>query len=691
MRRTTRTISALFSAAAAAALLPRIACAQLIAGDSYVVGSNTAAGQYGNIGGALKAQPSNTVTGFQDGNYSSGTGTSNFVLDATGCNYAYLGASSASSGRAKWLGYSGDSNTRSVARNLATVPNSSTYYLEMLLIESQVTSSASQGTSGPTGLATAVLGGFGNAASPLPGDTNSSTAVTGLYFGFAQDGVHTYNNNSGNLVIRYNTGTTDSSGNFIDADAPVINAANGSNGSTASITHDNTYCVVAKITVPTGGVGLDTVNWWLDPTSGTSDATLNTSSSAMGSFTGNIVAGSNPGSSFSRLSYISQGWYPSAYFDEPRLSTNLAGLGFVAQQNLTWNNSGGSGDGYTWSTGQQNFFNGSGPAYYNDTLHDNVTFDDNNNSANNPYAYDVVVGSLSTATTLSPGSTTFNNSAGNYVVAGAGSIGGSGALNKYGTGSVTMNTSNSYTGGTNVAAGTLILNNARAIPTGTALNITGGMVLANNLGAEYDIQLSSLTVIGGQFDIQNNGVDIYKGSTSTIATVTAAVAAGYNSGKWNGSGIVSSLAAADTAHLTAVGVLLNDKAGTPYYGASGSIGTSFAGDSTILDGDILVKRTYYGDALLTGSVTSADYAQIDAGFLSHGGLTGWQNGDFNYDGVINGSDYTLIDNAFNMQGASLAAQVLSEIAPAASSVPEPACAGLLALGALIPMLRRRKR
>jgi len=37
--------------------------------------------------------------------------------------------------------------------------------------------------------------------------------------------------------------------------------------------------------------------------------------------------------------------------------------------------------------------------------------------------------------------------------------------------------------------------------------------------------------------------------------------------------------------------------------------------------------------------------------------TGWLNGDFNYDGAINGSDYTLIDNAFNTQGASLAAQV----------------------------------
>ena len=41
----------------------------------------------------------------------------------------------------------------------------------------------------------------------------------------------------------------------------------------------------------------------------------------------------------------------------------------------------------------------------------------------------------------------------------------------------------------------------------------------------------------------------------------------------------------------------------------------------------------------------SDYTRIDYASL-HGG-TGWFNGDFNYDGTVNGSDYTLIDNAFN--------------------------------------------
>ena len=47
---------------------------------------------------------------------------------------------------------------------------------------------------------------------------------------------------------------------------------------------------------------------------------------------------------------------------------------------------------------------------------------------------------------------------------------------------------------------------------------------------------------------------------------------------------------------------------------------------------------------------AADYVQIDNGFNTPA-MTGWYNGDFNYDGVINGDDYALIDNAFNTQGS----------------------------------------
>jgi hypothetical protein len=105
-----------------------------------------------------------------------------------------------------------------------------------------------------------------------------------------------------------------------------------------------------------------------------------------------------------------------------------------------------------------------------------------------------------------------------------------------------------------------------------------------------------------------------------------------------------------------------------------------------------VKYTYYGDANLDGVVDGSDYTKIDNGY--HNKLTGWANGDFNYDGVIDGSDYTLIDNSFNTQGGSLASSIAELVAGptgqlgSPTTVPEPTTFGVLAAGAT---LARRKR
>ena len=133
-----------------------------------------------------------------------------------------------------------------------------------------------------------------------------------------------------------------------------------------------------------------------------------------------------------------------------------------------------------------------------------------------------------------------------------------------------------------------------------------------------------------------------------MATVTNQISQGFDGGNWAGMGIPSTNAAADTTHLTAIGVIQNNQSGTALYTS-----TNLFDGITPSTKDILVKYTYYGDANLDGKVDASDYSLIDNGYLNH--LTGWYNGDFNYDGVVNGSDYTLIDNAFNMQGASLAA------------------------------------
>jgi len=57
-----------------------------------------------------------------------------------------------------------------------------------------------------------------------------------------------------------------------------------------------------------------------------------------------------------------------------------------------------------------------------------------------------------------------------------------------------------------------------------------------------------------------------------------------------------------------------------------------------------------------GTALSVDFSAGDPLVTAHlNHLTGWSNGDFNYDGVVDGSDYSLIDNAFNQINATGAA------------------------------------
>jgi hypothetical protein len=146
--------------------------------------------------------------------------------------------------------------------------------------------------------------------------------------------------------------------------------------------------------------------------------------------------------------------------------------------------------------------------------------------------------------------------------------------------------------------------------------------------------------------------------------------------------------------------------------SGGSSGTSFATfeGQSVSSTDLLVKYTYYGDALLTGSVTALDYTQIDNGYnedqsyleQNPGGTalpaTGWYNGDFNYDGTINGDDYTLIDNAFNSQGSvSLAgvsagpAEMIASDTAQIATVPEPTSLMMVVIGGSALLARRRSR
>ena len=144
------------------------------------------------------------------------------------------------------------------------------------------------------------------------------------------------------------------------------------------------------------------------------------------------------------------------------------------------------------------------------------------------------------------------------------------------------------------------------------------------------------------------------------------LAAGY----WNGCGITSSTAAADTNFFTGVGVLDNSVAGY----------TSFGDANGLTGSEILVRYTFYGDADLSGTVDfDNDYILWQTGFLN--GYTGWVYGDFNHDGVVDfDNDYILWQTVFLNQ---------PPLPGGPGAVPEPGTLALLALGGLA-VLRRRE-
>jgi fibronectin-binding autotransporter adhesin len=344
------------------------------------------------------------------------------------------------------------------------------------------------------------------------------------------------------------------------------------------------------------------------------------------------------------------------------------------------------------------------------------------------------IGALNTSTTFA--GNIVDNANGNNTTAPTNIVN----IVKVGTGTLTLSGTGSYTGTTTVSQGILAF---ATVNTGVgARTLSGGLTIAS--GAEVTVAASTpvsggnpnRTVLAtstlansGTIDLSSNDMVVHSGATpataesvfgtfNAVGSLSQQVAQGRGAnGAWTGTGasgaFIESSAAAASPSTMALAIVINDTnqsgsgslSGVPLVAAASPFNsgkTTFDGQ-TVADGDVLVKYTYYGDALLTGRVIAADYIQIDNGFNSAGALKGWYNGDFNYDGVINGDDYTLIDNAFNTQGsvsfagvsagpAEMIAGNTDQIAGASSSsVPEPATLSLLTIGAAGMLSRRRRR
>jgi len=303
--------------------------------------------------------------------------------------------------------------------------------------------------------------------------------------------------------------------------------------------------------------------------------------------------------------------------------------------------------------------------------------------------------------TVHPGSVTINTAAtsgSTYTISGTGSIAGTGSLTKTGVGIATLATGNAYTGGTFVNGGTLVIapsgTNTSALPSNEPVTIgaSGELELADNASqsspfvsssadiSNQNIKLSSLTITsGGKLDIRNNHFDVVdSGGTPDDATYTSIL------------GMIKSGAIMSTEGLT-----------SPNYGVGLVDGNDAVHNTPVSVNEIEVAYTLEGDANLDGKVDASDFSIFAPNFGLNTTL-GWEAGDFNYDGKVDASDFSAFAPNFGLQDNGTAVSLpsadyvaLDAFAAAngltVTSVPEPASLGLLTIGTVGLLSRRRRK
>lgn len=182
-------------------------------------------------------------------------------------------------------------------------------------------------------------------------------------------------------------------------------------------------------------------------------------------------------------------------------------------------------------------------------------------------------------------------------------------LVKRGGGRLVVDRVNSFTGGTVVEAGELVIRDPKGLGAG-GIDVRDGARLTIDCGWSR-VSLSSLVVApAGRIDVGTGGFVVAAGGASA-ADLRRRLAAAGSQGDWAGSTTGIGSAAAGPASLRAVGMVVRD------------------------DGSILVSYAAPGDLNLDGVVDIIDVAAMfAAGMYDTGRQADWSQGDVNYDGVF---------------------------------------------------------
>jgi fibronectin-binding autotransporter adhesin len=302
-----------------------------------------------------------------------------------------------------------------------------------------------------------------------------------------------------------------------------------------------------------------------------------------GPITGNALALNSANDTRLTFAFAPSSWNPGTNAGSQQVVIRVTGQ----SAHLLWS---GAADGSTWdlkttqnwkntdnANAQDKFFNG-----------DFVTFDDT--AAPN---YGVSLGG-----TVQPGGITVNNSNGDYVISGGGGIAGVGALVKSGTRALTISTTNSFSGGTTLNAGTLNVNSNGALGTG-ALTINGGS-LGNTSGQAVTLPANPTQTWNS--DITFNGPnDLNLGTGAVTSTVTGGSVRTItvNGGTLTVGGIITDAAGTDGLTKAGPGKLVLGAANV------------FSGPVNINGGTVLVNN--FGALGSSTNTTIASGATLDIG------------------------------------------------------------------------------
>ena len=235
--------------------------------------------------------------------------------------------------------------------------------------------------------------------------------------------------------------------------------------------------------------------------------------------------------------------------------------------------------------------------------------------------------------------------------------------------------------------------------TAPGLNLAGPNSAVNiHKFASVDLRITTGNFIGTSSGGAPNTVGNY-----TAGSIQHYLQTGFNAagGYWDGPGIRSSDAAADGA--TAIGALDNSLIGYTSWNPVAILAGPNAcakgfdfntpniglGEVALSGDEILLKYTYYGDTDLNGLINGDDVGNVVFG-KNNPTLASWLNGDFDYSAYQDGDD--IGDFVAGKASYTANGQLLVDDggSPKAGAVPEPGSLGLLMVGALGLLGRRRK-